>query len=270
MLAVLAIPRIARILYPEVWIEDDFYLESAYLVSAGMRPYVDFVHPHMPLLEWIAAGYIRIFGAGHLSLECLNEAAIYLTSILTFALARKVAGYRAAICAAILYAFSALVFRYHVYERESFTGAIATGAAILALREDFSLPRQAGWQAALWIAACAIKLTSVIPAAVVLGYLAIGRRRILEAAIAGAGIALGLSILSAILYWRYGFEFVFQTFIFHFMKGRDLQTNLALYPREILDLMIPLFALGLIRLGLARQFSRAGVFSGARVFSGAG
>ena len=88
----LAAPRILRMLYPEIWVEDDFYLESAWLVSVGMRPYIDFIQPHMPLLEWIAAGYLKLFGASHLSIEFLNESAIFATSLLTYALARRVAG----------------------------------------------------------------------------------------------------------------------------------------------------------------------------------
>src|SRR6266853_2697173 len=73
LLVVLLIPRVVRMLYPEVWVEDDFYLESAWLVSVGMRPYLDFVHPHMPLLEWLAGGYLKLFGTSHLSIEILNE-----------------------------------------------------------------------------------------------------------------------------------------------------------------------------------------------------
>ena len=111
-------------LYPEIWVEDDFYLESAWLVSVGMRPYLDFVQPHMPLLEWIAAGYLKLFGASYLSIEILNEAAIFATSILTYALARRVAGRPTAIAASILYAYSSLVFRYHAYERESFVAPL--------------------------------------------------------------------------------------------------------------------------------------------------
>lgn len=63
LVVILLIPRVLRMLYPEVWVEDDFYLEAAWLMSVGMRPYLDFVHPHMPLLEWIAAGYLKLFGA---------------------------------------------------------------------------------------------------------------------------------------------------------------------------------------------------------------
>src|ERR1700733_3616777 len=104
LIAVLLIPRVVRMLYPQIWVEDDFYLESAWLVSVGMRPYLDFVQPHMPLLEWIAAGYLKLFGASYLSIEFLNEAAIFGTSILTYALARRVAGPPTAIAASIVYA----------------------------------------------------------------------------------------------------------------------------------------------------------------------
>src|ERR1700675_3049811 len=102
LIVVLLIPRIVRMLFPEIWVEDDFYLESAWLVSVGMRPYLDFIQPHMPLLEWIAAGYLKLFGASYLSIEILNEAAIFATSILTFSLARRIAGRHAAIGASIL------------------------------------------------------------------------------------------------------------------------------------------------------------------------
>src|SRR5260221_13272589 len=81
LLVVLAIPRFVRLFYPAMWVEDDFYLEAAWLVSTGMRPYLDFVHPHFPLLEYFSAGYFKIFGAGHFSIEVLNEAAIFVTSL---------------------------------------------------------------------------------------------------------------------------------------------------------------------------------------------
>src|ERR1700681_2342341 len=104
LLIILVIPRLVRLFYPAIWVEDDFYLEAAWLVSAGMRPYVDFVHPHFPLLEYLSAGYFKIFGASHCSIEILNEAAIYATSLLTFKLAARVTTRRAATSAAILYA----------------------------------------------------------------------------------------------------------------------------------------------------------------------
>ena len=247
-LLVLALPRVVRLLYPEVWVEDDFYLESAYLVSIGMRPYLDFVHPHMPVLEWFTAGWITLLGASHFSLEVLNETAIYATSVLTCKLAYKAAGRRTAICAAILYAFASLVFRYHVYERECFVGVLAAGAALAAMRDDLGTAAQAAIQAALFTAACAIKLTAVVPAAAVLCFLAIVRRRWPDAILAGLGVAAGVAALSAVLYWHYGFEFVFQTFIFHFMKGRVPGWVVVNRARALLDVLAPLFILGIIRI----------------------
>src|ERR1017187_16978 len=163
----LLIPRVVRLLSPEVWVGDDFSLESAWLVSVGMRPYLDFVHPHMPLLEWIAGCYLKLFGTSHLSIEVLSEAAIFAASLLTYSLARKVAGRPAAIAGSILYAYSSLVFRYHVYERESFIAPLIILGAIVALDDTTAAISQAVILAAIFFAACAIKLTAVIPFAVI-------------------------------------------------------------------------------------------------------
>ena len=257
LVVALLIPRIVRLLYPEVWVEDDFYLESAWFVSAGMRPYLDFVHPHMPLLEWIAGCYLKLFGTSHLSIEILNEAAIFAASILTYSLARRAAGRPTAIAASILYAYSSLVFRYHAYERESFVAPLIILGAIVALDDTIPAIRQAAILAAIFFVACAIKLTAVIPFAVMLVFIAVAYRRIAGAVVAGAVFALALGAFSAILYRLYGDEFIFQTFVFHFLKGRDTVLSIALFPRMILDVLAPLFVLGCIRLIADRIFSRA-------------
>jgi hypothetical protein len=256
---VLVVPRVVRLFYPEIWVEDDFYLESAYLVASGMRPYLDFVHPHLPMLEWIAGGYLKIFGASHFRIELLNEAAIYITSVMVFALGARAGGRRAGVASAILYAFSSLVFRYHVYERECFVAPIVAGAAIMILDGAAS---GAFWRAmavaGLLALACSIKLTAVIPAAVIVLFIAIAERRISRAIEIGVALTAAIAILCAFCYWRYGYDFVFQTFIFHFMKGREIGGTAApLYPAQILDILAPLAILGAIRLAIARTINRA-------------
>ncbi|HUY37945.1 MAG TPA: glycosyltransferase family 39 protein [Candidatus Binataceae bacterium] len=256
---VLIAPRIIRLLYPEIWVEDDFYLESAYLVASGMRPYLDFVHPHLPMLEWIAGGYLKIFGASHYRIELLNEAAIYITSVMVFALGARAGGRRAGIAASILYAFSSLVFRYHVYERECFVAPIVVGATVMILDGAAS---GRFWRAmvvaGLLALACSIKLTAVIPAAVILLFVAAAERRIIRAIEIGAAIAAAVALLCAFCYWRYGYDFVFQTFIFHFMKGREIGgTAATLYPAQILDILAPLAILGAVRLAITRKVNRA-------------
>jgi hypothetical protein len=253
----LIVPRLIRLFYPEIWVEDDFYVESAWLVAAGMRPYVDFVHPHLPLLEWIAGAYIRVFGASIVSLEILNEAAIFATSLLTYAVARRALGRPTAAIAAILYAFSSLVFRYHVYERECFIAPIVLAATIIALDADMEPMREIAWLSILLAAACAVKLTAVIPAAVLLGYVAIVRRDFMRAICAGASVAVLVGALSAFCYWRYGFDFIFQVFIFHFLKGRDTAASIAVYPGQIFDVMAPLAVLGAITIAARCRLNRA-------------
>jgi hypothetical protein len=250
---VLVVPRLARFFYPEVWIEDDFYLENAYLVSVGMRPYLEFLHVHFPVLEWAAGLYIKLFGASLVSLEFLNQAAIYVTSLLVFALARRAADRPVAFASAILYGFAALVFRYHLYERECFVAPLVVGATILVVDESSS-PTGRGTMAVagLLALACAIKLTAVVSVIVLLGYLGLVRRRMGKAISIGATVVAVTALLSAFCYWRYGFEFVFQTFLFHFMKGRDARVTVVLYPTLILDMLAPLFALGMIRILAAR------------------
>src|SRR5215472_7810967 len=216
LIVILLIPRVLRMLYSEIWVEDDFYLESAWLVSVGMRPYLDFVHPHMPLLEWIAAGYLKLFGASYRSIEFLNEAAIFATSLLTFSLARRVAGRPAAIAASILYAWSSLAFRYHAYERECFVAPLLVLAAIVTLDDAMAAMRQAVIVAAIFFFACAIKLTAVIAFPLMLLFILISYRRIAAAIAAGLIFMLALGAFTAVLYRLYGNEFIFQTFIFHF------------------------------------------------------
>lgn len=255
LIVVLLIPRILRILYPEIWVEDDFYLESAWLVSVGMRPYLDFVQPHMPLLEWIAAGYLKLFGASYLSIEILNETAIFATSILTYSLARRVAG-RPTAAASILYAYSSLVFRYHAYERECFVAPLLILAAIVTLDDTMPAMRQAVFIALIFFVACAIKLTAVIPFPVMLLFIAVAYRRIVATMVSGATLAVALAAFSAMLYRLYGNEFILQTFVFHFLKGRDLSLDTALFPRMLLDLIVPLFVLGCWRILVDRIFDR--------------
>jgi hypothetical protein len=197
-----------------------------------------------------------LFGASYLSIEILNEAAIFATSILTYALARRVAGRPTAIAASILYAYSSLVFRYHAYERESFVAPLLILGAIVTLDDATPAMRQAAILAGIFFVACAIKLTAVIPFPVMLIFIAIAYRRVASVIVSGVIFALALAAFSAFLYRLYGAEFLFQTFVFHFLKGQDAAGDSATYPRMILDLLVPLFVLGCWRIFADRIFSR--------------
>ncbi len=87
-------------------------------------------------------------------------------------------------------------------------------------------------------------------------FIAVAYRRITAAVVSGAIFTVALAAFSAFLYRLYGNEFIFQTFVFHFLKGHDTAGDIAAYPRMILDILVPLFVLGCWRIFADRIFSR--------------
>src|SRR4051794_28766527 len=88
----LAAPRLVRMLFPEIWVEDDLYLESALATARGLRPYLDFTHPQGPLLEWLAGAYLSATAPSHRAMELLNGGAIYVTSVLIVVVGQRTVG----------------------------------------------------------------------------------------------------------------------------------------------------------------------------------
>ncbi len=243
LLAALALPRLIRILYPAVWVEDDVLLQCALSVAKGLRPYLDFAHAQMPLLEWVAGLYIHVFGASHVRMEILNAVAIYATSLLVFFVRRRAAGGRAATAASLLYAWHSLVFRYHVWAREFFVSALVLGAILLLLDRSRASWRHSAAAATLLSTACAIKLTATVSTAALLLFVAIGQRSPRRAAIVGAMFACEFGAFVSGCWWRYGDSFFFQAFLFHFLKGADPGAGPA-YLASLLDVLGPLALLG--------------------------
>jgi hypothetical protein len=244
LLVALAVPRIVRILYPAVWVEDDVLLQCSLAVAKGLRPYVDFAHAQLPLLEWAGGLYIRLAGASHVRMEILNAVAIYATSVLVFLVGRRAVGGRAATAASLLYACHSLVFRYHVWAREFFVTALVLGALAVLVSERFGRARIAV-VALLLCAACAVKLTAVVAVAAICACVAVGmrlpRRAIGIAALTGTGIG----VFVAFCYWMYGEPFLFQAFLFHFLKGVDSAAGPS-YVAGLLDVLGPLCLLGIL------------------------
>ena len=72
------------------------------------------------------------------------------------------------------------------------------------------------------------------------------RRRWRDAIILATAIGVAMIIATGFCYAMYGREFLFQTFIFHFMKGRTDLLSVMAYPLAILDIQLPLFVIGCI------------------------
>jgi hypothetical protein len=257
LLVALAIPRLVRMLYPAVWVEDDLLLESSFAAARGLRPYVDFAHAQMPLLEWATGLYIRVFGASHARMEILNGAAIYATSVLIVVFGRRAVGSRAAAAGALLYSCHSLVFRYHVWAREFFVSALVLGAICILVSDKTSTRIKVPAVAALLCAACAIKLTAIVAVAAICLFLAAGLR--LPRLAAGVALATlaAFGSFAAFCYWRYGRTFLVQAFLFHFLKGRVDTDAGPLYLASLLDVLGPLALVGLAALSPRRRWNAA-------------
>jgi hypothetical protein len=256
LLAALAVPRVIRILYPAVWVEDDVLLQCALAVAKGLRPYLDFAHAQMPLLEWVAGLYIHLVGASTVRMEILNAVAIYAASLLVFFVGRRAVGSRAATAASLLYAWHSLVFRYHVWAREFFVSALVLGAVLVLLDQTRPSWRHITGAATLLFAACAIKLTAIVSTTALLLFVAAGQRSPRRAAIVAAVFACEFGAFVSGCWWRYGDSFFFQAFLFHFLKGVDTGAGPA-YLASLLDVLGPLALLGVWHLQRTRCWNHA-------------
>lgn len=253
----LVIPRAFRFFYPAVWIEDDPLLETTLAVSRGLQPYTDFTLAQMPLLEWIGAAYVRVFGASLHAMEILNAVAIYGTSVLIALAGRRAVGASAAIAGAVLFASSSLVFRYHVWAREFFVTALVLAAAMVMLSGRLTARAEVTSVAALAATAAAIKLTAAVSVLGLLLFMAFGQHRPGRATAAALAAAAMFGAFALLCYLRYGYEFVFQSFLFHFLKG-TVDVGLG-YAATILDVLAPLSIAGAAVLLLSRSAREAAV-----------
>src|SRR5262249_10484267 len=128
----------------------------------------------------------------------------------------------------LLYAYSSLTFRYHLYARECFVAPLVLAATLVILDADQCARRRPLWASALYVAAMACKMTAALWCGLVVGYLALARRRWRQAVDLSGAVAIGVALLMTLFYGIYGDDFLFQVFVFHWFKGRNSPVHLAL------------------------------------------
>lgn len=250
LLAVLAAPRIWRLTYPEVWVEDDSYLMCAFLITRGLQPYKDFVLPHFPILESILAAFFRMFAASVGTAEVLTTIVQLGSSLALFAVGEKLCGKVAGGVASLLFAFHPLLLRYHVFEREVFEVLPILLAAWLTIDMEHDENRLHGRKeilvGALLATAVLLKLSAIIYFAGTVLYLLSVRhpRKALRITVAFAAIFCSVSLIE---YLSYGVPFLVQVFLFQMIGHSSVVPVLAkiqdvrtwLYP--VVDFGIPGF-----------------------------
>lgn len=185
------------------------------MLSRGFLPYREFPLPHLPALELLLAAVLRLAPPTIRTAEIVTQTAAFLGSVCVFVLARRLRDALTGAFAATIFATSALLFRYHVFEREVFVVVPVLAAVLLVSpRAPHSATTGRGVAAGVLIfIALAIKLTAVAPLAAITLQLWIERRRQLAATVACTALAL-LGASTVALAAAFGTDFVVQVFLF--------------------------------------------------------
>jgi len=216
----LALPRLARILYPALWVEDTFYMYAGNLVNQGILPYRDFVHTQYPGVEFLLAALYRLLGPSTATAEILTQAFAWAGSFLVLLLGVRLKNRRTGLIAAILLSTHSLLFRYHLCQREVFAMVPAIGILWLAFQGPLT-----GKKAVLFSLLAGIgisfKLTFLLPCFAAFLYLVWwGRYR--DALGVALCSAAALIAVTSLLWLAFREEFLWQAILYHFAKGANV------------------------------------------------
>ena len=245
-----AAPRLVRMTWPQVWIEDDAYLAGVFALSRGLLPYRDFPLPHLPLLEAVAALAIRLPFPTLRTAELLTQVAAAGASVMVFLIGQRLAGRGTGLVASAIFSVSPLLFRYHLFEREVFVVVPVLAAVAIAIGERWqSSERTRGVVSGALIAvAMCIKLTAVSALIGVAGYLYFaGRRKAAYFAVITA-TALVL-VVSGALFAVFGTDFAVQVVVFRLLHASFPSLGVKLTEMRLtLDIALATGAAGVVLL----------------------
>ncbi|NQU11447.1 glycosyltransferase family 39 protein, partial [bacterium] len=151
-------PRVARLFSPQVWMEDAASLYHGFSIGAGQQPFLDSINGHPPSIETLLAGLYALFGTSYRVAEITSAVVMIVTALLLYDLGRRLTNRWIGLVGVATFSLSPLLVRYHVYEREVFTVAIATITFWLLARWP-GRPATAIGAGLLAVAAAAVKLS---------------------------------------------------------------------------------------------------------------
>ncbi len=207
--------------WPQVWIEDESYLNGAFMLATGHAPYTSFALPHFPLLEAALAVLLKVFPASIRTAETFTQLAAFAASLFIWRIGRRLGGAWCGEAAALVFAVSPLVFRYHVFEREVFLIVPVLAATWLALQpvpDPRAAHRRAHIEGLLLALALAIKLTALSYAAALFLFLVIARRR-REAVVFAVTVVALMGLAAGLCLAIFGMPFFVQVVLFRLVHA---------------------------------------------------
>lgn len=245
-IAVCAGPRLARLFYPYAWFEDSAYLYHGFALHAGGRPFLDLLFVHPPGFEALLSLMFGVFGVTYRVPEIASAVVMAGAGIMLFDFTRRLLDQWSGLTAAAVFSGSCLLARYHIYEREIYTAAIAVFVFWL-----MSQPGR-GWLKYWFVgiavgAGWAIKLSGIFLLAAVLAGLFFERRRPAALIVFAGAMIVGAGTWFY-CFLRWGTPAFYQLVLFHFVKGTNVPVFTRFTQTFILDLnyVLPLGLAGIL------------------------
>lgn len=235
-------PRVVRILYPYVWLEDPFYLYAASLIRQGAIPFHDFGHTQLPGAEFLLAFFYGFFGDSYVVAEVISQVVIYLNTWLIFFIGGNICNKTVGFLSALIFSCSSLLFRYHVWEREVLLVFLLTVTFYLLLGWPKLNLKRTIILSLILTAGVFCKLTMVVSAVPVFFFI-FGVRKERFNAILLAILTFSFCVLALLLLFLKNPANVFnQAFLYHFVKGVTHTSVIEklLYPLYVLDIPLAL------------------------------
>ncbi len=240
--------RLLLVFFGRFCLDDGFYLQNAWLLAQGERPFEDFVHVAFPVVEWLYAPVLALAPDRLAAASLVTGAAVIATALVLARLLGRAQGAAAGLAAGLLYMVAAPVLAFHQFEREIWTNLGLAAAALALLRSDAASDRRALAGGLLLGLTLIFKLTAAAGAAALLLELLL-QKRARAALLAGCVALFFLAAATLLLTARYDGEFLCQTFLFYFFK--EQAKPLAERGLEMLRIIDVVLALGLVGLALA-------------------
>lgn len=239
-------PRVARVLYPYVWMEDPFYLYASHLIKHGAIPFRDFGHTQLPGAEYFLAFFYSLLGSSYRVAEVITQIVVYANAWLIFLVGKRLYNQTAGLWAGLLFSCSSLMFRYHVWEREVFILFFLTLAFYGLVCHPRLNAKRSILLGLLFAVGLSFKLTVAVSLGAVLLYVGLIRKQIASAAIIAASALIPTGLIFLCLSIVCPADFFNQALLHHFVKGINLTSRLEmlLFPTRVLDVSLAMGVLG--------------------------
>lgn len=235
-------PRLLRFFHPRVNLEDSSYLDAISCMSRGEKPHVDFVYTHIPFPEILITLLYKLFGTAYRITEIFSAVAVTVTALLIFVVGDRIKSKRAGIISALFYAWHPLIFNYHLFEKEIYEalfacllGVLFLGVGKPSLEKNISkapsktfIDREVFEIAGLLFLGYLTKLDFSFLVGGILLYLALVEKEFVRAVVIFFIFNLLVTLHTILSFHFFGWEFLRQIYLFHFLKGSETSQGIKL------------------------------------------